>query len=144
MGIRVLCAGKTDQLFEAVKTAVNGIECEVAKSSSVALALFLALKNYPCLILSERALVEGTGEELYLALQQEEQLEQIPFFIVTAGDTDRSGAPDSATGWPRPSDPASSREESGAPACKAIERLPVWIRQYLVEIPDRRPEETPE
>ncbi len=130
MAIRILCAGKNDDLAEFVKTAVAEYECEVVKSTSVALAMFLAQKNFPSLILSEQKLSEGTGQELYHAVQDESTLNQIPFFIVT------ENASQSPSG-----------DVSGALTLrypKRAEDLRDWLKPYLVELPDLRPEETPE
>lgn len=130
MAIRILCAGKNDDLAEFVKTAVAEYECEVVKSTSVALAMFLAQKNFPSLILCEQRLVEGTGQELYQAVQDESTLNQIPFFIVT----------DNAS-------QSTSCADSGASTLRfptRTEDLRDWLKPYLVEIPDLRPEETPE
>ncbi|MBY0549855.1 MAG: hypothetical protein K2W95_21460 [Candidatus Obscuribacterales bacterium] len=130
MAIRILCAGKNDDLAEFVKSAVAEFECEVVKSTSVALAMFLAQKNFPSLILCEQKLVEGTGQELYNAVQEESTLNQIPFFIVTEDV------------WQ-----STSSDDSGALTLrypKHAEDLRDWLKPYLVEIPDLRPEETPE
>lgn len=126
MAIRILCAGKTDELFQTVKDSVADIECEVAKSTSVALALFLAQKSFPCLILSEPELTEGTPQELFAALKEEAQLDEIPFFVVaTNGGGELSGE---------------------LPSIKftSAENLRNWLTPLLIEIPDTRPEETSE
>lgn len=128
MPIRILCAGKNDDLAEFVKRAVANVECEVIKSTSVALAMFLAQKNFPSLILCEQKLVEGTASELYQAVQSEEDLNQIPFFIVTKDKT----PPDNVDGASTLHCPAHEEE------------LRAWLKPFLVEIPDLRPEETAE
>ena len=127
MAIRILCAGKGDRLAEFVKSAVTGFDCEVVKSTSVALALFLAQKNFPCLILCERQLVEGTAQELLVAVQAEPDLDHIPFFVVTDQDA--------------------GLKLQGASTLRLPlhqEELCLWLKPYLVEYPDLRPEETAE
>lgn len=129
MPIRILCAGKNDQLAEFVKNAVIDYDCEVVKSTSVALAIFLAQKNFPSLILCEQKLMEGTGQELYQAVQDESTLNQIPFFIVT-DDVARTNG-----------------DHSGASLLrvpKQTEDMRDWLKPYLIELPDLRPEETSE
>ncbi len=126
VAIRILCAGKGNNLFETVKESLTGIECEVAKSTSVALALFLAQKCFPCVILCEPELVEGSPQELFNAMQEEPDLQPIPFFIVQ----NQAGQ--------------SVDHELPSVTITTNEEMRNWVRPFLVEIEDNRPEETSE
>lgn len=51
------------------------------KATSIALGLFLAQKNYPCLILSQIQLSDGNGIELFHEVKAEPELKDIPFIF---------------------------------------------------------------
>jgi response regulator RpfG family c-di-GMP phosphodiesterase len=133
LAIRVLCVGKTDALLERTRQALQTIDCEIIKSTSVALALFLAQKNFPCLVLCEPSLVEGTPKELFFALSQEQDLSKIPFFVVV-NSTDRESEAD--------------LRNSGIDCMRCtpddVVKFGSLLRPFLHEIPDHRPEETSE
>ncbi len=127
LGIRILCAGKNDRLVEFVKEAVDGFDCEVVKTTSVGLAIFLAQKNFPCLILCEPELAEGSVQELYTVLKSEPDLTHIPFFVVNDKDQEPI--------------------DQGIPALcinQDLNEMRSWLTPFLIEIPDTRSEETSE
>lgn len=76
--LRILCAFQNEEIFDFVKSALTTIECEVIKASSEALALFLAQKNFPCLVVSELLPDVGWGINLLSDLKAEEELGAIP------------------------------------------------------------------
>lgn len=82
--MKILCAGKSEETFSFVKRVLEPLECEVIKATSLALALFLAQKNFPSLVLCENELTEATGLDLYDALQDEPALKDIPFMLFTS------------------------------------------------------------
>jgi CheY-like chemotaxis protein len=75
---KVLCAYQTEEIFEFVKSALETFECEVIKATSEALALFLAQKNLPCLIVSELKADEDFGINLLSDLKADDELDQMP------------------------------------------------------------------
>jgi DNA-binding response OmpR family regulator len=89
VSIKVLCAFQTEGIFDFVKSALQD-ECEVIKASSEALALFLAQKNFPCLVVSELLLEEGWGINLLAELKADADLCAIPLIFLCRRPADVS------------------------------------------------------
>lgn len=87
MPVKILCASYSDEIFDFVKRNLSQFECEVIKATSVALALFLAQKNQPCLVLAELELNDGSGLDLLRELASEPQLQKIPFMFLKRVDS---------------------------------------------------------
>ncbi|MBX9685357.1 MAG: hypothetical protein K2X27_01570 [Candidatus Obscuribacterales bacterium] len=90
MSLRVLCAFQTEEIFEFVKSALRGYECEVIKASSEALALFLTQKNFPCLVISEFQPESAWGLNLLSDLKAERELCGIPLVLLAKRPADVS------------------------------------------------------
>jgi len=90
MGIKVLCAFQSEEIFEFVKSALKGFECEVVKASSEALALFLTHKNFPCLIICELISDDGWGLNLLSDVKSEVDLSAIPFVFLAKRQSEMS------------------------------------------------------
>ena len=82
MTLKLLCAGKNNAPFQPVKLAFMDEDAITIRATSVALALFLARKNRPHIIICEQSLVDGTGFGLFLELNNEEELARIPFVFL--------------------------------------------------------------
>lgn len=79
VALKVLCAFQSEEVFEFVKSSLSGYECDLIKASSEALALFLAQKNFPCLIVCEyQPSGEGWAVNLLNELKAESELKSIP------------------------------------------------------------------
>lgn len=83
MAFRVLCAFKTEEIFEFVKSALSRFQCDLVKTTSESLALFLAQKNFPSLIISESELHGGSGVNLLREVKAEQALATIPFVFLS-------------------------------------------------------------
>jgi len=79
MTLKLLCAGKNDSSFLNIKRSFENEDAATIRATSVALALFLARKNQPHLIICEFKLVDGQALDLLDELNNEEELAQIPF-----------------------------------------------------------------
>lgn len=82
LSLKILCAFQTEEIFEFIKAALQDFQCELVKSTSESLALFLAQKNYPCLIISEKELHGGSGINLLREIKAESDLASIPFVFL--------------------------------------------------------------
>lgn len=79
MGLKVLCAFQNEEVFDFVKSSLaKSYELDLIKASSEALALFLAQKNFPCLIVCELQHEGGWAVNLLNELKSEAELCQIP------------------------------------------------------------------
>lgn len=132
--LRILCAFQTEEIFDFVKSALKNIECELIKASSEALALFLAQKNFPCLVVSELLPESGWGMGLLSDLKSEAELAAIPLVFLAKRPAGMS-LPDMAV--PQGAEmliwyPVESYEFISS------------VRKYLREMKDERMPETPE
>jgi CheY-like chemotaxis protein len=78
MTFKLLCVGQ-DTSFQSIKLSFENEDATTIRATSIALALFLARKNQPHLIICEPQLVDGKGLDLLEELSNEEELAQIPF-----------------------------------------------------------------
>ncbi len=78
MAVKVLCAFQNEEVFNFIKSALSNYECDLIKASSEALALFLAQKNHPCVIICEYADSESWALNFLNELKAEESLQAIP------------------------------------------------------------------
>jgi response regulator RpfG family c-di-GMP phosphodiesterase len=129
-----MCAFQTEEIFDFVKSAFKNLECELIKASSEALALFLAQKNFPCLVVSELEPESGWGMNILSELKAESELAHIPLVFIArrpAGMT----VPELAV-------PQGAEMLIWYPV-ESYEFLSS-VRKYLREMKDERPLETPE
>lgn len=137
MALKILCAFKTDEIFEFVKLALQNLECELVKATSESLALFLAQKNFPCLVICEKELHGGSGLNLLSEMKAEKDLANIPFVFLT----------------PRPE----STDLPNLPTCELPNGAEIFlwypierheflssINRFLQKVEDRREPESPE
>ncbi len=132
--LRIMCAFQTEEIFDFVKSAFKNLECELIKASSEALALFLAQKNFPCLVVSELEPESGWGMNILSELKAESELAHIPLVFIArrpAGMT----VPELAV-------PQGAEMLIWYPV-ESYEFLSS-VRKYLREMKDERPLETPE
>lgn len=132
--LRIMCAFQNEEIFDFVKSALKTIECDLIKASSEALALFLAQKNFPCLIVSEFLPESGWGLNLLSELKAEAELSGIPLVFMVRRPADVS--------LPRLSLPQGAEMLIWYPI-ESYEFLSS-VRKYLHELKDERPPETPE
>ena len=78
MAVKVLCAFQNEEVFNFIKSALSNYECDLIKASSEALALFLAQKNHPCVIICEHDESGSWALNFLNELKAEESLQSIP------------------------------------------------------------------
>jgi DNA-binding response OmpR family regulator len=79
MTFKLLAAFKDSQKIEQIKQAFDHCDCQIIVAPSMSLALFLAQKNLPDLIVSEVNLLDGKGFRLLTEVQSSPELTLIPF-----------------------------------------------------------------
>src|SRR5262245_25809109 len=82
MTTSILVGTRSAADVQLVKEAVEQKEYQVIPVTSMSLALFLAHKNLPELILCARELVDGDPLMLLNELQADDELKQIPFMVL--------------------------------------------------------------
>lgn len=85
--INILVAGKNQHNVELAKEAYAGIGYQVIPAPGTSLALFLAQKNYPDLIISDGVLTDGDGLGFLTELKNDPELSTIPFIFLIDKDT---------------------------------------------------------
>ncbi len=133
MSIRVLVIGNSRANTDLARSVLSPLDCEVSPATSISLGLFLAHKTLPDLILSSHEMVDGNGLDLLREVKADEELRNIPFVFVGAGqDADLQQA-----GLALGADKFISRPVSSEQFLQAV-------RPYLRERKQSRPEESPE
>ncbi len=84
MTLKLLAAGKEASYFQPIKDSLDQEDAVVITANSIALALFLARKNQPHLIISQMQLVDGDGLALFYETKNDAEIARIPFaFLLT-------------------------------------------------------------
>lgn len=134
MALKILCAYQHQEIFDFVKTSLASRDCELVKASSEALALFLAHKNFPCLIVAELMGEGGWALNLLAELKAEPELAQIPVVFLAWREAglhlDTVPLPQGA-------------EKIIAYPIESYEFYAA-VSEYLFELEDRRAPESPE
>ena len=79
MTLKLLLAGKDRSSFQPIKTAFDDEDAFMIMATSIALALFLARKNQPHLVICEEQLIDGDGLTLFHEIRNEPDLLQTAF-----------------------------------------------------------------
>ncbi len=83
MEISILVVTRSNNTIEIVKEAVSPWECQVIYANSIALALFLARKNFPSLIIADKELIDGSGQELASEIGSDLDLANMPIILIS-------------------------------------------------------------
>lgn len=85
--INILVAGKSKINVDLAKEAYQGMGYQVIPAPGTSLALFLAQKNYPDLIICDGTLTDGDGLSFLSEIKSDPELSEIPFvFLVDKED----------------------------------------------------------
>lgn len=90
MTIHILVGGSHIQYSDLAKEAFDDVDCQIIPAPSMSLALFLAQKNLPDVILCDFEMTDGDGYSFIAELKADDELRGIPFIFI--GDQ-----PDDAT-----------------------------------------------
>ena len=78
---KLLVAGLSEQTINLTRAAVEQLGYQVVPCRAMSLALFLAHKNLPELIISDMEMTDGDGLAFLRELQQDADLAVIPFIL---------------------------------------------------------------
>lgn len=84
--INILVAGKNPANVDLAKAAYKGMDYQVIPAPGTSLALFLAQKNYPDLIICDSNLTDGDGLTFLSELKSDPELAEIPFVFLIDKD----------------------------------------------------------
>ncbi|MBC7998803.1 MAG: response regulator [Leptolyngbya sp.] len=87
MSRHILVASRDKSLGELAKAAVQTLEYDVVVASDLSLALYLANKNMPDLVVTDEELIGGTGFDLLSELGNDEELNVIPIIFISKEST---------------------------------------------------------
>lgn len=82
MTLNVLVAGNDARTVGLAKSALESLEVQIIPAPAMSLALFLAHKNFPELILCNFNMVDGDAFEFLKELKVDSELQTIPFIFV--------------------------------------------------------------
>ena len=86
MTVRVLVVGNNPDNANLAKSVLGPLGHQVIPANGVALALFLAHKNYPHLILCDHATIDGSGLDFIREARRDRDLYAIPIVFLASPD----------------------------------------------------------
>lgn len=84
MTIHILVAGSHNEYVELARQAVEELDCQIIPAPAMSLALFLAQKNLPDIILSGFEMTDGDGWNFIKEIKVDDELRSIPFVFITS------------------------------------------------------------
>lgn len=88
MTIHILVAGSHLEYSELAREAFEDLDCQIIPATSLTLAVFLAQKNLPDVILCDFDMTDGDGWSFIGEIKADAELHNIPFlFIGPGGDS---------------------------------------------------------
>ncbi len=134
MAVRIFIAGSSSKNVELAKDTFAHLGHEIIPVNGVALALFLAHKNFPHVIISDLEMIDGTGMEFLTQVKQDPDLSAIPFLFLCSDPC-----------------PSATKEEARTLGAEKVlchpispQELSIELSPYLEERADEREPETPE
>jgi len=92
MTLKLLLVGKEKSDFQSIKSAFENEDVDIIVATSIGLAIFLARKNQPNLIISQQELTDCDAASFFQELKSEQELADIPFVILVSGkETENRG-----------------------------------------------------
>lgn len=82
---RILLAGTNAQAIALARQAFEPLDYQIVTAQPMSMALYLALKNLPELIISTQEMTDGDGLDFLHELLRDEELAQIPFVLCVNG-----------------------------------------------------------
>jgi response regulator RpfG family c-di-GMP phosphodiesterase len=104
MTLKLLLVGQTKSDFQSIKEAFEDEDADLIVATSIGLAIFLARKNLPHLIISQYELTDSDAHTFFCELKNEQELAKIPFVLLSTSK-DQNKAPMSSASeksmWPK-------------------------------------------
>jgi len=84
----ILVAGSEGCIADLARASVNDLDCQIIPAPAMSLALFLAQKNLPDLILCSFTMTDGDGWLFIKEVKSDQELSSIPFVFISAQVTE--------------------------------------------------------
>jgi CheY-like chemotaxis protein len=84
----ILVAGNEGHIADLARASVSDLDCQIIPAPAMSLALFLAQKNLPDLILCSFTMTDGDGWLFIKEVKSDEELSAIPFVFISAAATE--------------------------------------------------------
>jgi two-component system cell cycle response regulator len=82
MTINILVAGSHLEYSDLARQAFEDLDCQIIPATSMTLAVFLAQKNLPDVILSDFEMFDGDGWNFIAEIKADDELRNIPFVFI--------------------------------------------------------------
>lgn len=82
---RILLAGTNDRAINLARSAFEPLDYQIVTARAMSVALFLAQKNLPELIVSTLEMTDGDGRSYLHEVKRDEELASIPFVFCVDG-----------------------------------------------------------
>ena len=84
MTLRILLAGQNQKNTALLRQALAKLDSDIIRAPGMSLALFLAKKNQPHLVITDLELMDGDGLSLKQEMALDPQLKNMPFIFLLA------------------------------------------------------------
>jgi len=84
MAIRVLVASNNTEISDMLREQLAAVDCELLLAREISLALYLAHKNLPDVILCDTNLTKNKGLDYLSEIKSDEELSPVPFFFLSS------------------------------------------------------------
>ncbi len=82
MTIHILVAGSHSEYSDLARQAFEDLDCQIIPATSMTLAVFLAQKNLPDVILCDFDMTDGDGWSFIGEIKADAELRNIPFLFI--------------------------------------------------------------
>jgi len=86
MTIHILVAGSHSEYSDLARQAFEDLDCQIIPATSMTLAVFLAQKNLPDVILCDFDMTDGDGWSFIGEIKADAELQNIPFLFIAPGE----------------------------------------------------------
>jgi CheY-like chemotaxis protein len=87
---KILVAGNSKKSVALVRAAIEPLDYQLVTAQPMSVALFLAQKNLPEVIISDLEMLDGDGIRFLNELKLDEELAKIPFIFLVDKPTDEA------------------------------------------------------
>jgi CheY-like chemotaxis protein len=133
MAVRILVASDDKRIGDMLRDKLSMLDCELLLAREISLALYLAHKNLPDVILCDTTLTDKDGMDYLSEIKSDADLAPIPFFFLANenGETDLRQKAQAAGALD-----VISSDSSGA----ILDRLLPYLQERKVEREPQTPE----
>lgn len=87
---KILVAGNSQKSVALVRAAIEPLDYQLVTAQPMSVALFLAQKNLPDVIVSDLQMLDGDGISFLNEVKLDKELDKIPFIFLVDAPTDEA------------------------------------------------------